>query len=88
MVQDTLQATREAHAKGKDFSARSVVRQRRQPLRSRGSRRRLRGRLILLTDNPCFSSCLAVTDDFRTLGAYHIRQTTDAATHFVDVREQ
>ena len=48
----------------------------------------MRGRLILLTDNLCFSSCLAVTDDFRTLGAFHIGQTTDAATHFVDVREQ
>jgi hypothetical protein len=41
-----------------------------------------------LTDNLCFSSCLAVTDDFRTLGAFHVGQTTDAATHFVDVREQ
>ena len=48
----------------------------------------LKGKLILLTDNACFSSCLAVTDDFRTLGAFHVGQTTDAATHFVDVREQ
>ena len=48
----------------------------------------MKGRLILLTDNLCFSSCLAVTDDFRTLGAFHIGQTTDAATRFVEVREQ
>jgi hypothetical protein len=48
----------------------------------------MKGRLILLTDNLCFSSCLVVTDDFRTLGAFHIGQTTDAATHFNEVREQ
>ena len=48
----------------------------------------MKGRLILLTDNLCFSSCLSVTEDFRALGAFHIGQTTDAATHFVDVREQ
>jgi hypothetical protein len=41
-----------------------------------------------LTDNLCFSSCLSVTDDFRELGAFHIGQTTDAATHFIEVREQ
>ena len=44
--------------------------------------------MILLTDNLCFSSCLAVTEYFRDLGAFHIGQTTDAATHFVDVREE
>lgn len=48
----------------------------------------MKGRLILLTDNLCFSSCLVVTDDFRKLGAFHIGQTTDAATHFNEVREQ
>jgi hypothetical protein len=25
---------------------------------------------------------------FRTLGAFHVGQTTDAATHYVDLREQ
>ena len=48
----------------------------------------LKGRLLLLTDNLCFSSCLSVTDDFLTLGAFHIGQTTDAATHFLEVREE
>jgi hypothetical protein len=48
----------------------------------------MKGRLILLTDNLCFSSCLVVTDDFRTLHAFHIGRTTDAATHFIEVREQ
>jgi hypothetical protein len=48
----------------------------------------LKARLLLLTDSMCFSSCLSVTDDFLTLGAFHIGQTTDAATHFLEVREE
>ena len=47
----------------------------------------MRGKFLLLTDNLCFSSCLAVTDNFRALGAFQIGQTTDAATHFTEVRE-
>jgi hypothetical protein len=48
----------------------------------------MKGRLLLLTDNFCFSSCLVVTDDFRRLGAFHVGQTTDAATRFTEVREE
>jgi hypothetical protein len=48
----------------------------------------MHGRLILLTDNLCFSACLSVVGDFRALGAFQVGQTTDAATRFVDVREQ
>jgi hypothetical protein len=48
----------------------------------------MKGRLLLLTDNLCFSSCLLVTDDFLTLGAFHVGQTTDAATHYLEVREE
>ncbi|MEO5868085.1 MAG: hypothetical protein ABIS14_10370 [Sphingomonas sp.] len=43
---------------------------------------------MLLTDNLCFSACLVLADDFRRLGALHVGQTTDAATHFTQVREQ
>ncbi|GAM98107.1 hypothetical protein U91I_01738 [alpha proteobacterium U9-1i] len=46
-----------------------------------------RGRVVVLTDNACFSSCLLVTDDFRTLGALHVGQSTDANTHYSEVRE-
>ena len=89
MVQDTLDATRKALAQGKDFSGPITCP---TPPPAPATRTQppslLKGRLLLLTDNLCFSSCLAVTDDFRTLGAFHIGQTTDAATRFVDVREQ
>jgi hypothetical protein len=89
MVQDTLRNAREARAQNKDFSGSVTC----PPAPSRSAIAAqppslMKGRLILLTDSLCFSSCLAVTDDFRTLGAFHIGQTTDAATHFVDVREQ
>jgi hypothetical protein len=46
------------------------------------------GRMIVLTDNLCFSSCLSTVQEFLALGAYQVGQTTDAATRFVDLREQ
>ena len=46
-----------------------------------------RGRIVLVTDNACFSSCLLVTDAFRRLGALHVGQATDANTHYMEVRE-
>jgi hypothetical protein len=49
---------------------------------------KLKGRLILITDNLCFSSCLIVAKDFRDLGALHVGQTTDADTHYSEVREE
>jgi hypothetical protein len=48
----------------------------------------LNARMLLLTDSLCFSSCLLVTEDFINLGAFHIGQTTDSATHFLEVREE
>jgi hypothetical protein len=45
------------------------------------------GRVILLTDHACFSSCLIVTDRFRRLGALHVGEETDAATRYFEVRE-
>jgi hypothetical protein len=89
MMQDTLRAARAAFARGKAFSASiNCPIEPPKPPAATQPPSLMKGRLILLTDNLCFSSCLAVTDDFRTLGAFHIGQTTDAATRFVDVREQ
>lgn len=45
------------------------------------------GRIVLVTDNACFSSCLLVADNLRRLGALHVGQATDAATHYFEVRE-
>lgn len=46
----------------------------------------MRGRLVLITDGSCFSSCLIVTDDFRRLGALHLGHATDRATRYMEVR--
>ena len=89
LVQDTLRNAREARAQGESLSG-SINCPAPPPVAATATQPAslMKGRLLLLTDNLCFSSCLVVTDDFRTLGAFHIGQTTDAATHFVDVREQ
>src|SRR3984885_5437880 len=89
MTRDTLRDARAAFTQGKAFSA-SINCPVAPPKSSTATQppSLMNGRLILLTDNLCFSSCLAVTDDFRTLGAFHIGQTTDAATRYVDVREE
>jgi Peptidase family S41 len=89
MMQDTMRDARAALAQGKAFSATidcpiEVA----KPPAATQAPSLMKGRLILLTDSLCFSSCLSVTGDFLTLGAFHVGQTTDAATRFVDVREQ
>jgi hypothetical protein len=45
------------------------------------------GKMVLLTDSACFSSCLLTTDYFRKLGARHVGEATDANTHYMEVRE-
>ena len=47
----------------------------------------MHGRVILLTDSVCFSSCINVAGFFRQLGATLVGQTTGADTHFSEVRE-
>ena len=79
---------RAAIAQGRAFSGRINCGTQAKPTAGAKPHSLLKGKLILLTDNACFSSCLAVTDDFRTLGALHVGQTTDAATWYVDVREE
>jgi hypothetical protein len=84
-----LRDAREARAQGEEFSGPINCPPPSQPVpASQQPPSQMKGLLLLLTDNLCFSSCLAVTDDFRQLGAFHIGQTTDAATHFTEVREQ
>ena len=47
-----------------------------------------KGRLFLVTDGLCFSSCLEVVDDFRHLGAVQLGRTTDANTHYAEVSDR
>ena len=47
----------------------------------------MRGRLILVTDRACFSSCLMGANLFRRLGALHVGEATDMSTRYMEVRE-
>jgi hypothetical protein len=44
------------------------------------------GRLLLLTDHACFSSCLLMTGLFRLLGATQVGEATDFSTRYMEVR--
>lgn len=46
------------------------------------------GRLVLVTDRNCFSSCLIAADLFRRLGATHVGEATDVSTRYMEVREE
>lgn len=46
------------------------------------------GRLVLITDGDCFSSCLLVADLFRRLGALHLGHATNRHTRYMEVRSE
>ncbi len=54
---------------------------------ARQLRSELKGRLVLLTDNQCFSSCLLLAAQVRAVGGLHVGEETDAATRYMEVRE-
>lgn len=58
------------------------------PTAAAGSPSLFAGRLVLITDEVCFSSCLLVTDAFRKLGALHMGHETQRATRYTEVRSQ
>jgi len=89
VIETTLHDLRDARAHGRAFSsATHCTEAPPKPAGAAAPASEMQGRLLLLTDNRCFSACLSLTDDFRQLGAFHVGQTTDAATRYVDVREQ
>jgi hypothetical protein len=45
------------------------------------------GKLFVLTDGLCFSSCLDVVASWREFGAVQLGQPTDANTHYSEVRD-
>lgn len=46
----------------------------------------MRGRLVLVTDHVCFSSCLIMAPLFRAIGALHVGEGTDYSTRYMEVR--
>lgn len=49
---------------------------------------KMKGRLVLITDHNCFSSCLIAANLFRRLGALHVGEATDRSTRYMEVREE
>jgi hypothetical protein len=47
----------------------------------------MRGKVLVLSDVACFSSCIQTVGYFRTLGAEQIGQITGADTHYSEVRQ-
>jgi hypothetical protein len=47
----------------------------------------MKGKLVLITDRSCFSSCLIAADYFRRLGALHVGEATDVSTRYMEVRD-
>jgi hypothetical protein len=47
----------------------------------------MRGKLVVVTDRWCFSSCLIAANSLRRLGALHVGETTNMATRYMEVRE-
>jgi len=46
----------------------------------------MKGKLVLLTDHACFSSCLMLAGLFRAVGALHVGEGTDFSTRYMEVR--
>ena len=46
----------------------------------------MKGRLLLLTDHACFSSCLLLAGLFREIGVLHVGEGTDFSTRYMEVR--
>lgn len=44
------------------------------------------GRLVVVTDRYCFSSCLMAVDMFRRVGAMQVGEATDVSTRYMEVR--
>jgi hypothetical protein len=47
----------------------------------------MKGRLIIVTDHSCFSSCLLAVDLFRKVGAIQVGESTDISRRYMEVRQ-
>jgi hypothetical protein len=79
---DLLNRAKAARAAGRGFTGPLSCPRKAKPPRPAPS---YRGKLFLLTDGVCFSSCLDVVSNWRDLGAIQLGQTSD--THYTEVRD-
>jgi hypothetical protein len=81
---DLLKRAEAARAAGRGFTGPLSCPRKAKPPRPAPA---YRGTLFLVTDGVCFSSCLEVVSNWRDLGAIQLGQTTDADTHYSEVRD-
>lgn len=86
IIDDALSGIERARLQGRDFGGPTSCPAGQLADASSPPAQAATGRIVVLTDNVCFSSCLSVTDQFRRLGALHAGQTTNANTHYSEVR--
>lgn len=86
IIDDALSGIERARLQGRDFGGPTTCPARQPADANPPPPQAATGRIVVLTDNVCFSSCLSVTDQFRRLGALHAGQTTNANTHYSEVR--
>lgn len=87
-VTKMLVQAKAARAAGRNLSGPATCAAATPPTHPAVTKSLMLGRLVLITDSTCFSSCLVVTHDLVALGALHLGQVTDANTHYSEVREE
>lgn len=86
LVTRAVQQMRAAAAAGKALTGPAAC-PARKPLAKKAPPSLARGKVFILTDAGCFSSCISGVGFFRQLGATQIGQVTRAATHYAEARE-
>ncbi|MGZ9098501.1 MAG: hypothetical protein ACXW3O_02240 [Brevundimonas sp.] len=87
-LEDSIAGVARANAAGQATDAPVVACPRARAPQRTGPASLMQGRLVLVTDESCFSSCLMVTDDFRRLGALHLGHATDRGARYMEVRAE
>ena len=89
---ETTKAMRDALAAGKAFTPAlppCAVHSTGRVSRSRPAlpRSLMKGRLIIITDHSCFSSCLLAVDLFKQLGSTQVGEATNVSQRYMEVRQ-
>jgi Peptidase family S41 len=83
---NAAKAMREAAAQGKPLSG-SMTCKTKTGGATRNANSLMRGKVFVLTDSVCFSSCIQAVEFLRKLGATQVGLETGADTHYSEVRQ-
>ena len=85
---EAIGAMRAAMAAGEPLAGDTACRGAPAQMGAAATPSRRQGKVYVLTDSVCFSSCISTVGFFRRLGAIQIGQITGVATHYSEVREE